>query len=309
MNSRERIIAAMNHKEPDRVPIWFGTAATGAVEKTYENMGDYIGIQFWKQVTSFFDTFKMDERLLKRLHVDVRAVTLGAAGGRNWYPEKIYPDGTFTNIYNIRFKKCGYFSSAIVENPLHNARTVEDIKTYDKWPDSKAIALEASKGLEDEAKYLKNETEYAVLGDILWSHIELSQWIRGLDQWLIDVVKRPEMIEELLQKLWDYQTPIYEEYLKTVGKYTDIIFIGDDLGAQDRLQLRPQQFRELLKPWLKKRIQFIKDRADNVKVLLHSCGSIYEIIPDLIEIGLDGLNPVQPFAANMTRKIKIRIRG
>jgi uroporphyrinogen decarboxylase len=137
------------------------------------------------------------------------------------------------------------------------------------------------------------------VGEILWSHIELAQWLRGLDQWVIDIAKRQDVLEALFQKLWDYQTPICDAYLKAVGKYVDVVFIGDDLGMQDRLLVKYADFVTYLKPWLKRRVEFIKERTDNKPVVLHSCGSIYKAIPDLIEIGLDGINPLQPFAKNM----------
>ena len=124
-------------------------------------------------------------------------------------------------------------------------------------------------------------------------------WLRGFDQWIMDIATQPEITVAILKKIWDYQIPIYEKYLKVNGKYLDVAMIGDDLGMQTGLFISPDLYRQFLKPWHKKRIEFIKERAQNVPIILHSCGSIYEIIKDLIEIGLDGLHPIQPFARDM----------
>jgi uroporphyrinogen decarboxylase len=299
MNSRERIIAAMNHREADRVPIWFGSVATGFIEKTYENVCDYLGIRYKKHVTSFFDSSKYTEEILKRMHSDTRFLTNFNGGSKQWEPVKKFPDGTYTDSYNIRLKKVGYFSSSIVKNPMKELKTVKEIKDYDEWLDNKAIAAGAADGLVEEAETLKKEGEYAICGDIFWSFVELSMWLRGVYQWSIDIATQPELLEALFNKLWNYQTPIYEAYLNAIGKYVDVIFFGDDLGMQTGPIMSPEQFKLYLKPWMKKRIEFIKERTNGAKVIMHTCGSVYPLLKDFVDVGLDGLNPVQPFARNM----------
>jgi uroporphyrinogen decarboxylase len=299
MNSRERVLAALNHKEPDRVPIWFGGDSTGLIGKTYENLGDYLGIQFWRQMTSYFDTSKYDERIMQRLHSDLRFLTLGAGGTNVWTPVEVYDDGTYRDEYNIHLRKMGYFHSSIIKNPLRELKTVKDIINYDQWVDNKIIAEKAVEGLEDEGKLLWEKGEFAICGNTLWSQIELAAMLRGLDQWSIDLIKQPEIADAIMKKLWDYHVPIYENYLKVVGKYVDIIFISDDLGMQTGLLMSPKLYRDYLKAWHKKRVDFIKERTNGLPVIMHTCGSVYPLIPDLIEIGLDGIQSIQPFAKDM----------
>jgi uroporphyrinogen decarboxylase len=299
MNSRERVLLAMNHKEPDRVPIWFGSIAASFIEKTYSNVADYLGFQYWRQPTSFFDSSKYDERIMKRMHSDLRFLINGAGGTNAWRPVKIYDDGTYIDGFNIRCKKVGDFSSNIIDHPMSRLKTVKEIVDYDQWVDNKAIVEHTADDIEEEAKSLKKKGEYAICGDIGWAHVELAAYLRGLDQWVMDVATRPEMAEALLKKLWDYQVPIIDKYLSVVGKYVDVTWTGTDYGMQTGLLMRPEQFRKYLKPWEKKKHDFIKDRTNGAPIVMHSCGSVYEIIPDLIETGIDGLNPLQPFAKNM----------
>jgi uroporphyrinogen decarboxylase len=101
-----------------------------------------------------------------------------------------------------------------------------------------------------------------------------------------------------MKMLYEYQVKIYEVYFEKVGKYLDVVWTSDDYGAQEQLLISKDMWVEQVKPWAKKRAQFIKDRTD-AKLFHHSCGSIHNIIPDMIEIGYDGLNPLQPFADKM----------
>jgi len=297
LTSRERVRLALNHQEADRVPIEFGGGVSSFHEKLYNDVGKYFGLEYWKQWTSNWGTFKFDERLLRKLNVDFRHLWFG---GNSWKPVKIFDDGTFTDLWRIRYKVIDGVYANIVENPLRSAKTIKDVENYfSSLPDPKDVAETATKGLEDEAEYLLKNTEYAIKGEPMWSHFELCQWIRGMDQFFIDLVQNEELAESMFKNLFNYQTKLYEIYLKKVGKYLDVIWVSDDLGAQDRLLIGKDLTVKFVKPWQKKRIDFIRERAPQAKIFLHSCGSNYDFIPDLIEIGLDGLNPLQPFAKNM----------
>jgi len=224
----------------------------------------------------------------------------GGRGTTSWKPVKIFSDGTFTDLWGIRYKVIDGIYSNIVENPLRPAKTVKDIKDYfSKLPDPKAVAEAATKNLEEEAEYLFKNTTYGIKGEPMWSHFELCQWIRGMDEFFIDMIQNEEMAYSLFNSLFEYECKMFEIYFKKVGKFLDIVWVSDDFGAQYGLLVKKDMMVNQVKPWQKKRIDFIRERAPQAKIFLHSCGSVYDFIPDLIEIGLDGLNPLQPFATNM----------
>lgn len=300
LTSRERVKLALNHQEPDRIPVEIGGGVSSFHEELYVKMGKLSNLEYWKQWTSNWGAFKFDERLLQRLNCDFRHLWFGAGGTNCWNPVKIYRDGTFTDFWGIRYKAIDGIYSNIIENPLRKAKTISDVNNYfSSLPDPKAVGIAGCSYLKEEADYLLNETSYAIKGEPMWSHFELCQWIRGMDQFFLDLMENEELAYAIMENLYNYQTKMYEEYFKVVGKYLDLVWISDDLGAQDNLLIGYNLTVKHVKAWEKKRIEYIKARAPQAKVFLHSCGSVYEFIPDLLEIGLDGLNPLQPFAKNM----------
>jgi uroporphyrinogen decarboxylase len=300
MSSRERVLAAMNHKEPDRVPIEFGGGVSNFHEDVYRGLEEYIQVGFWKQWTSNWGAFKVDERVLDRLHVDFRHIWFAGGGAKTWNPVEIFHDGTYTDFWGIRYKAIDHVYSNIVGNPLKNAKSVKDVEKYFKsLPDPKTVGKQAAEGLKEEVEYYKNKTQFAIKGEPMWSHFELAQWLRGMADFFVDMIENKELAFAILDHLYNYQAKMYEEYFRVVGKHLDVLWTSDDYGAQDGMLISRKDFISFVKPWAKKRLDYIKERAPQAKVFHHTCGSAYDIIPDLIEIGNDGLNPLQPFAKNM----------
>jgi len=300
LTPRERARLSMNHQEPDRVPIEFGGGVSNFHEDIYRGLEQYMNIGYWKQWTSNWGAFKVDERVLERLHVDFRHIWFYGGGTSTWVPTKIYPDGTYTDFWGIRYKAVDHVYSNIVGNPLKGASSPKDIEDYFKaLPDPKVVGKEGTQGLKEEAEYLFNKTQYAIKGEPMWSHFELCHWIRGMAEFLIDMVERKEMAHTLMQNLFEYQASMLEEYFGTVGEYFDVVWTSDDYGGQDGLLISKPFFVEQVKPWQKKRLDYIRKYAPQVKIFHHTCGSAYDVIPELIDIGYDGLNPLQPFAKNM----------
>ena len=139
----------------------------------------------------------------------------------------------------------------------------------------------------------------------LWVHLLASgQDLRGFEQFMIDLVQNKKLARRILQNQVEAYLPRIDEYINLAGEYLDIIQVNDDLGTQNGPQISRDLYREMLKPYHKKIWSYIKEKSKK-PVLLHSCGSIYELIPDLIEAGIDALNPVQVSARDMdTRKLK-----
>ena len=192
-----------------------------------------------------------------------------------------------------------YFDT--VCHPLEHATTLDEIdagqpffESFD-WP---SYLDETYDDLRAKARDLHEDTDYSIVGN-LWVHVFASgQILRGFDQFMMDLLADKPLAHRLLDRQVEAYLPRVDKYVQAVGQYVDIIQVNDDLGMQSGPQIRPELYREMVKPYHTRLWQYIKERSGK-PLLLHSCGSVYDFIPDLIEMGIDALNPVQVSAANM----------
>ena len=291
MTKRERVITALNHQEPDRVPKDCSWCA-GMTDDAYKRFIDFLGIKDdrgkfneWRIVARF------DERVLEALGVDIVTVYLRPPRG---YKPKANPDGTEVNEWGMVRRNVDLYTE-IIGHPLANAK-VEDIKRF-PWPDP--YALGRTDGLREEVERLYNETDYAIKAAVpMNSFLEFSLWMRGFEQFFVDLASNEDFVNALLDKELELQKGFYEVLLDAVGDYIQVIETSDDLGTQRGPQISLEMYRKFIKSRQKEINDFIHDRTD-AKVFQHSCGSVYLFIPDLIEIGLDILEPIQPLAKDM----------
>ena len=190
---------------------------------------------------------------------------------------------------------CLYFENC--NPPLEYAITEQDIQNY-KWH---IYTDEYFRKLENKAKQLNEETEYAVMGSFGGNIIEEYQILRGYSNSMLDLVADPSFSEALIGKLTEVHLTNLEKYLQAVSKYIQVIQMGDDLGMQIGPQISLELYQTYIKPAHKKIYQYVKNNSD-LFLFLHSCGSIYDFIPDLIDAGVDILNPVQFSATDMDSK-------
>ena len=191
---------------------------------------------------------------------------------------------------------CYYFESC--NPPMKNSKSSEDIENF-KWH---FFTDEYLKQIEKKAKHLFEETNYAIMGGFGGNILELGQAYRGWDQFMIDLAIEQNFAAELMDKMVEVHLKNLEGYLQAVGKYIQIIQMGDDLGTQNAPQISPDMYREMIKPRHKKIYQYVKENSD-LFLFLHSCGSVYDLIPDLIDDGVEILNPVQTSAKKMEPQI------
>ena len=188
--------------------------------------------------------------------------------------------------------------------PLADAQTLEDIdagKKYFEAFDWPGYIDEDFADLRLKAKKLYEETEYTVVAN-LWVHVlAAGMHLRGYENFMMDMAINKKFAHYLLEKQLEAYLPRVEKYIEAVGDYVQVIQVNDDLGSQNGPLISPDMYREMIKPYHKKLWGLIKEKSGK-PILLHSCGSIYELIPDLLEIGIDALNPVQVSAANMDSK-------
>ena len=334
MTSRKRVLTAINHKEPDRVPIDFGAMrSTGIATIAYNNLVEELGVD--EGPARMYDFQQQlaypSSEVREKLHVDAIDVGQGFLKDESdWKPYKL-TDGSECLIP-------GYLNVEVDENGETILKNHEGIEVGTKpktslytdqnyWPygeepkipeslDDKVMSrnmwsvpappfhLDITDSKEDFTRFKNTvkrfyeETDLAVMLSIGHSFLEFGQFIRRIDNFLCDIYVDPEGVNRLLNKLLDGYMAKLEVILNEVKDYIDIVQFGDDLGTQTGPWMDPSVIRELFVPRYKVLWEYVHNHSD-CKVFMHSCGSIFEIIPDLIDAGLDILNPVQTTADNM----------
>jgi uroporphyrinogen decarboxylase len=294
------VLLALNHQEPDRVPIVFGAdGSTAMLVPAYENLKRHLGIESDTRLFSrAFQYARIDEEVMVRFEADVRTL-VGPASPRCAPVDG--PNDTFIDCWGITWQRPqgGYYYD-MVSHPLKDACTPEDIEAY-PLPVPEMI-LDLS-GLAEHARRLRRESPHAILGihEGPSSLFEASWYLRGLPEFMMDLAANPEMAHTLLRRRTDVAKATTALFLKEVGKYIDIYRVGDDLGMQSGTLISPTMFREVVKPYLAEYYSMIHNMTD-ARLMLHCCGSVRSIMDDLIEIGVDILHPVQVSAKDMEPK-------
>ncbi len=299
MTPRERIRAALAHRKPDRVPLDIGGSnVTTMVDTTYERLKAYLGIEAETVYLSRrARQVVLDERTAQRLSTDTRALFLGPSEGQ---PDVSHPDGSLTDEWQVTWKSAGGHYSP-VGNPLVNA-TAADLDSF-PWPDPDDPGR--TRGLRERARRLHEGTDYAVILTLPVAVVHLSQYLRGYDQFLIDLVIDKGFAERLMDRVMEIYLKIVSNALDAAGSHVDVVTFGDDVAFQDRPMVKPGTYRELIKPRHQQIVDLIKART-NAAVLYHCCGSVYSLIPDFIEMGVDALNPVQVSAKDMDDTARLK---
>jgi len=320
MTSRDRVCAALRHTVPDRVPRDLGgTESSGITAIAYNRLRRYLGLPPGK--TEVFDVYqqvvKVEDDVRERFGIDTVPLLFEP---RRW-KEFDLPDGSRCRIpekWNpveeegglavrdergrtiARLPEGGYyfepvyFPLAHVETPADLDACADEIESCDL----PFYADETLDALEERARRLHEETDYAIVGNLLLHLLAGAQLLRGYDVFLVDLLLRKDLAHALLERLLDAYIRRAKAYLARVGRYIQVVLVNDDLGMQEGPLLSPACYREMILPYQKKLFSFIKSRTDAF-LLLHSCGSVYRFIPDFIEAGVDALNPVQVGAAGM----------
>jgi uroporphyrinogen decarboxylase len=295
MTPRERVLKALNHEETDRVPIDFGsTNNTGITAPAYERLKDYLGVQ---RETHIFDRSQqlvyVDEEVLQHFSVDTRGLILK---GPEKAPDEELPNNSFRDEWGIirrQPKDSPYFD--LVYSPFGEEMTSKLIDAY-PWPDPKDPGR--YRGLKEEAARWRG-AGYAVVLQFRGGFIGQSQLLRGFENWFADLLLQPELLGELLDRTLDFSMQVASQAVALVGDNVDVLGYADDIGMQTGPMISPQVYRQVIKPRQAKFIDHLKTISGGKKVLYHSCGSIFDLMEDLIEIGVDAYNPVQTTAYKM----------
>jgi uroporphyrinogen decarboxylase len=309
MTSRERILAAIQHEEPDRVPIVIGASnATGIKMRPYQRLKSLLGIQAadnylydWPEL----GTANPDEATLQRLHSDVRGV-------HDRFPAGIYTQNQRRPAHAPFYDDWGAGSTEIEPgvwfpgiHPLSEAQAIDELERY-PWPDMHDPTRIAH--VRQSAQRLADKNQYAILATPwLLFPFERAFALQGMDRFLLNLALNPEFAQALLLKIAGLCKTLMGNFLGELGENVDIIKIGDDLGTQQSLLISPQMYRRVLKPIHADYIAFIKQRTQ-AKVFFHTDGDVFDLVEDFIEIGVDILNPIQTSAGKMSHLAELKKR-
>jgi uroporphyrinogen decarboxylase len=301
MLARERVLMALNHEEPDRVPIDLGsTPVSGICRNSYADLLSKIGLA--GREIPIIDILQqlagVDEDVLEALGVDFRGIASHPPAS---YRLEIVDEGDYEALHDEwgaklrRPKLAGHYFDR-VEYPIRES-TLDALERY-PWPDPDDPSRYA--GLREQAQAMRNGTPYALVGrcDMGVDILARPQWIRGYAESMLDLAANPDFAEAFLDRLTDIAVRAWGHFLAEVGEYLDVVAMFDDIGMQDRPLISPAMYRRLVKPRHARIIAAIKTRT-KAKVFFHTDGAVLDLIPDLIEIGVDILNPVQVSAKGM----------
>jgi len=322
MNSRERIIAALNHREPDRVPVDLsGYRSSGISAIAYPRLRAALG--FEPRPVYVYDPIQqlaiVDDDVLEWAGADAIELGRGFCREERWWADWTLPDGTpckmpawalperLGNEWVYR-NPGGRVMARMPESALHFDQTwwpfldgeedlgrIEELYPEHMWtgiasPPGPAAATPEE--LAAGARRLRASTDRAIIGLFGGNLLEMGQFYYRMDRFLMLLAAEPARAHRFLDALLEIHLKSLERYLAAVGDSIDIINFGDDLGAQNGPQISPRMYREFFKPRHAAMWRRAKQLAP-VKVMLHCCGAVRPLLPDLIDAGLDAINPVQ----------------
>jgi uroporphyrinogen decarboxylase len=309
MTPRERVLKAVSHEEPDRVPIVLGVSnATGIKMRPYRELKRLLGIEAedaylyrWPEL----GTAAVDEATLVRLGSDVRPVL-------DLEPARVLernaarpPHADYINSWGSGATEVRPGEWFPMVCPMASATTLEEIEDY-PWPDMDDASRIAHVG--NEAARLAADGHYAIMATPwLLFPLERAFAMQGMDTFLMNLALHPAFAEALLWKIQGLCKILMGHFLDALGDHVDIIKIGDDLGTQESLLMSPAMYRQILKPIHADYIRSIRERT-SAKIFFHTDGDVFPLIDDLVEIGVDILNPIQTSAGKMSDLIALKER-
>lgn len=296
-----RVSKALNHEETDRPPADLGSTCNTSITKiAYRNLRSHLGYppeNKPKFLSEEMQVVEVEDSILERLHIDTVGVHANPPDVDR--PDRFSED-RFIDEWGIKYKAARsngevlYYD--IEESPLAAVSTLKELEGY-RWPDPDDPGR--TRGLRERAAGLRESTDRALVGHMGDTSIfQACTMIRGMEQFLTDLLINKKIAHALLERVLEIQSIKMEKFLEETGEYLDVVCIGDDYGGQSRLLISPAMFKQMIKPYLKSYFEIMKSKSP-AKINLHSCGAIQDILADLIEIGVDIINPVQVSAAGM----------
>ena len=309
MTPRERLKIALSHKEPDRVPIDLGASIVTLITKAaYVPLREHLGlpledVQIYDQVQQLP---YLAEDLLERFRVDTRMVQLPPTHVAG---VEILDDGDYWAMIDrwgsrMHMPKAGGLYYDWVEFPIKEL-SMAALDRY-SWPEPDAPAVVATLG--DQARRLHETTDFALVGSGVMGGGIFEQGCRtvGLEDFMMALVLDRPFAERLMDGITEIYLELIRRYLDAVGEYIDVFTFWDDVCGQNGWLISPDLYVGLIKPRQRRLFDAIR-RGTDAKIFYHGCGAVFDLIPHLIEIGVDIVNPVQVSAHGMdSRRLKER---
>lgn len=278
MNGRERVLTTINHQEPDRVPITF-EAQPEVCQMLYGHFGIHTREQLW-------DKLNVDTWLEGPLVEDPR--------------EKELDDGVFQNRWGYHVQKKPYdvggktgYHEEIIYHPLAEVECACDLERYD-WPDPSLLEFGHFN------KLRKNQPDRAIIAHITHGGYFNATFLRGIEQFLVDLAMDPMLTQALVERTSAYLIEALNRLLVQASDGFDIFYVADDYCMSSGPLFSPDVFKRLIKPYLREIADLV--HAHNKKFLLHVCGSVRLLLPEIIDSGVDILEPVQRRSTGMDLK-------
>ncbi len=326
MTSRERVLAAVNHQQPDRVPIDLsGHRSSGIAAMAYARLRNHLGLP--KRPIRVYDPVQqlaiVDEDVLQRFQVDTIELGRAFAHEDKYWAEWTLPDGTpclmpawalpvrDNGEWVIRSQISGRVIARMPESVWYFEQThwpflekddldqIEAVITESMWTAIASPPGPITSGpagatlLREGAQRLRKQTDRAIIGLFGGNLLEFGQFLYRNDNFFMLLAGEPDHAHRFLDKLVEMHLRNLDRFLSAVGDCIDVILFGDDLGMQSGPQVSPAMYREFFQPRERMMWQTVKQRAPHLKIMLHCCGGVRELLSGLIDAGLDAINPVQ----------------
>ncbi len=306
LNHRQRILKALAHQQPDRIPLDLGsTVVTGIACKAYDRLKTYLGFNLG--VTQVFERAAqvavIDECILDLFQIDTRGVIPGLPDRSptielpeeygyidEWGLKRTMPPDSDT-----------YF---VCNAPLAGELSLDDIKNY-AWPDPTDPGR--SRGLAENIRELRSRGEHAILLTLPANFIATSMLLRGFEDWFVDTALNPELAGALMDQILEVQMEMCRQILSAAGEGVDVVVNLDDLATQDRMLVSMPVYRRLLEPRLVRLYEFLQ-KSTEARLLHHTDGAVEPLLNSLIEMGIDAINPLQVSAKGMDDVAALKAR-
>ena len=305
MTHRERVLAALDHRETDRVPVDFGGTIVTTIETgAYGRLKKHLGLDGEAEKTGdegmLLGAVRLttlaipEEPVLRRFDVDTRYLGLGDYEGGG---KRAIDADNFLDEWGTTWSKTGGGHYLFVDGPFYGKKrpTVADLEGHD-WPDPSNPGYYRSLG--ERARELRRETDAAIILNLPSGVVLQGLFVRGFGDWHKDLHRNRDFVGRLSEIIADIWIGLARRALDVVGDNVDLVFFGDDLAGQEGPLFSPEIYEELIKPHHERMIGAVKERGD-YKLLFHTCGAAYRFVDHLIDIGVDALNPVQVSARDM----------
>lgn len=304
LSSRERLLAALRHREPDRVPYDLcGTHVTAMSKGAYARLRAYLGLPpdqpEWLDIVQQVVIPGAD--VLERLQVDTRG--LFPRTSHNWNVYEQLEDGGANWVYHDEWGMTQHFPKAdghwfsIVAHPLEEAMPEPASVDAHPWPD--AADPRRIAGLREQALAHRAAGKAVVMKGLCAGIFEMAQRLRGMQNALMDPLVYPDLSDRLYGRLADLKIAFWEMALTELGDAVDVVAENDDYGTQQSQLISYEQYTATIRPHLERVFAAIKKAAPNAYLFFHSCGNVRPFLPGWIEAGVDILNPVHTNAAGM----------